>query len=213
MKHNPDIKTIKRSSYVEDNPTFVIDLDETLWGMAGSYVDEINNMLGTNHSVEDVTQYDICAALNVPVEVFEKALYSDAFCKPVLFDHTLAFLHSIKERKINHLFGLHHNVVPNIALVSLRGFRPDGMAITSELVNRFRMPFDLMSMLPLTMSKLKYADEHFDDVVCIIDDAPKNLIEFYEGGYHAIRAHAHWNNDMSLPNFIDLRRSPVINPI
>lgn len=212
MKHNSEIKTIRRSSYIEDNPTFVLDLDETLWSTAPSYIAEINRMLGTNHSIEDVTQYDICAALNVAPEVFEKVLYSDAFSRVEIFEYSLEFLNSIKERKLNHLFGLHHAVVPNIALVSLRGFRPDGMAITSELVNRFSMPFDLMSMLPMTMSKLNYADEHLADVVCVVDDAPKNLMEFYEGGYQAIRAHSPWNVDMSLPNHIDLRRSASINP-
>jgi hypothetical protein len=210
MLNQTEVKSLSRPSFNPDAPTVVIDADETIWGVLGPYINEINRIMGTDHKPEHVTRYDICGVLDVPQQVFYDVLMSDAFSKPEIYIYAKQFLRKLREGGFNHMFGVPAGVQINIALVTLRGFRLDGFKITHDLLVAHDLYFDVLTALPMTKSKLDYADAEFNDLIGIIDDSPNNLREFRMGGYLPICALAPWNQHLyeEFPNRLDLANHP-----
>lgn len=195
----------KREIY---NNVAVFDIDEVIWGINHAYLAEVNKALGTTYSVEQLHKYDMCKQFDIPYPLFTDVLHkTDAFSRVKVFQHSHTMIEGFKNGSLCSHFGL-MNEPHSVVFITHRGFRPDGLKITYDLLMKHNLVPDVLIAAPLGTSKLDIADDMFGhELCCIVEDKPSTLQEFSEAGFITIKSHKPWNVDVWSDYSIDLEKS------
>lgn len=189
------------------NNVIVVDIDEVIWGINHSYLEEVNKHMGTNFTVDQIISYNMCQCLGIPYDVLTHVLNNtDAFSRIKVFQHSHSMINGLREGTLPQHYGL-MNEPHSVIFITHRGFRPDGFKITHDLLVQHNLIPDMLIAAPLGMSKLDIADDLFGHNLCgIIEDKPETLQEFSEAGFLTIKSDKPWNKNVWSDYTIDLSK-------
>lgn len=194
--------------YVPGTPVVGFDLDEVIWNVNHSYLEEINILCGTSYTVADLHTYSMSNALGVDISVIRKVLHeTDAFKRITMCQYSPGIIQGFRDGSLPSYFGL-PSVPHHVVMITHRGYRPDGFRVAYELLEQNGILPDTLIASPLGSSKLDIADDIFgEDFSLMFEDHPDTIAEFMSAGIPTVKSLRPWTHNVSANYAVDLNVS------
>jgi hypothetical protein len=174
------------SSLPVDMKVAVVDVDDVLWPCTQILLDHYNKKYETDINIDALTNFNIEC-------LFPQLKTKDALVKSLIHDFDymcVGNFYSYAKHLIDKLVA--NNFY--IAVVTARGFHPEGYAKTFLMMKKQGIHFDALGTTRIGQSKLDFVLEHIpQEPYVVLEDNTLAMKEFHKYGTKVIKFEKPWN--------------------
>lgn len=168
----------------KDQPVAMIDVDDVLFPCTNVLLDHLNKRYSKSVHIDDLENFDLRLQFpEVGNTVFDYLISEyDYMNQDVLFHYAKPMLQRLKD----HGF--------YVAIVTSRGFHPEGYKNTHNMFTRNRLAFDSLATIGRGQSKIDFMYDHVaDDLDLVLEDNVSVIKDALTTNAKVVRFDRAWN--------------------